>query len=271
MNPEVWWHLARAGGIVAWLMLTASVVWGVVLAVRPKSSRIRPAWLLDLHRWLGGLAVTFTGVHLAGLVLDSYVDFGVVDLLVPFASDWNPGAVALGVVATWLLVAVQITSMLRRRIPKRWWRRVHLTSYGLFWFATLHGITAGSDATHPLYVGTAIAVIAGGVFASSYRALAPGRTASPGRAQTAGSGSSSPAKRATATTMTAPASRPSPAPPTASIGKCRPTSTLPNPTSAASTNTTTPPPRGTTAATTTATANATAVVAEGNPSSSQGG
>ena len=54
MNPQIWWYLTRASGIVAWLMLTASVIWGIVLATKAFPEHRRPAWLLDLHRWLGG-------------------------------------------------------------------------------------------------------------------------------------------------------------------------------------------------------------------------
>ena len=99
MNPQTWWYLARASGIVSWLMLTASVLWGAALAIRASGPHVRPAWILDLHRWLGGLAVTFTAIHVGALVADSYVDFGFLDIVVPFASDWQPGAVAWGVVA----------------------------------------------------------------------------------------------------------------------------------------------------------------------------
>ena len=150
MNPQLWWHIARATGIVAWALLAASVVWGLLLSTRLARGRPTPAWLLDLHRFLGGAAIVFTLLHLVGLVADSYVHFDLVDLLVPFASSWKPGPVALGVVSLDLLAAVEITSLSMRRIPRRLWRAVHLTSYGLFWSATLHFVLAGTDATHPL-------------------------------------------------------------------------------------------------------------------------
>ena len=119
MNEQVWWYLTRASGIVAWLMLTASVIWGIVLSTKAFPEHRRPAWLLDLHRWLGGLAVSFTAIHLGALVADSYVHFGLADLTVPFSSQWKPGAVALGVVAMWLLVAVEATSLAMKRLPRR--------------------------------------------------------------------------------------------------------------------------------------------------------
>ena len=52
MNPQIWWYLARSGGIVAWVLLVASVVWGVLLATRVLKPHDRPAWLLGMHRWL---------------------------------------------------------------------------------------------------------------------------------------------------------------------------------------------------------------------------
>ncbi|MDH4119332.1 MAG: hypothetical protein OEW30_18270, partial [Acidimicrobiia bacterium] len=76
ITEKVWWYVARSSGLVAWLLLAAAVVWGLLLSTRILQERRKPAWLLDLHRWLGGLSVVFTGAHLAGLVLDSYVEFG---------------------------------------------------------------------------------------------------------------------------------------------------------------------------------------------------
>ena len=145
MNPHLWWYIARASGIVAWVLVTASVVWGLVLSTR-LTRRPKPAWFLDLHRFLGGLSVVFVGVHLAGLVADNYTHFGLASLLVPLASAWHPVAVAWGIVGMYLLVSIEITSLLMRRLPRRLWRAVHFTSFGLFAFTTVHALTAGSDA-----------------------------------------------------------------------------------------------------------------------------
>ena len=70
--------------------------------------------MLDVHRFLGGLAAVFVGVHVIGLLLDSFVAFGPTDVLVPLASSWHPVAVAWGIVAMYLLVAVELTSLGRR-------------------------------------------------------------------------------------------------------------------------------------------------------------
>ena len=154
MSSQLWWYVARAAGIVSWALVAISVCWGLLLAGRPIPGRsvgwARPHRLLDLHRYLGALAVVFTGIHVGALIADSYVNFDVVDVLVPFASSWRPGAVAWGVVGVWLLAAIEITSLARRRLPPRVWHGVHLASYPLFAMATIHGLTAGSDAVNPL-------------------------------------------------------------------------------------------------------------------------
>lgn len=173
----LWWYTARAGGVVAWVLLTAAVLAGLLLRSRLLGRLHHPAWLTDLHRHLGGLAVAFTAVHAVALLADSYVQIGPTDLVVPFASHWRPAAVAWGVVAFDLLVAVEVSSLLRRRIPRRLWLSLHLTSAPLWLFATLHAVWAGSERTNPAFRG----LLAGGVlavgFALTYRLVAPPRGA----------------------------------------------------------------------------------------------
>src|SRR5204862_328066 len=81
----------------------AGVLWGLVLSTKLLGKRPRANWVLDLHRFLGGAAVVFTGIHVASIVLDSYVHFGLVDVLVPLASSSHPVAVAWGIVALYLV------------------------------------------------------------------------------------------------------------------------------------------------------------------------
>jgi sulfoxide reductase heme-binding subunit YedZ len=174
MNAETWWFLCRASGIVAWLMLTASVLWGVVLSTDLFPRRRRVAWLLDLHRWLGGLTVFFIAGHVAAVLLDRNAHFRAVDVVVPYASAWRPTAIAAGVVALWFLIAVEGTALAMKRLSRKWWRDVHILSYSVFWLATLHAALAGADSSKPLYVVTSLAAVSVVVFAASYRILTHG-------------------------------------------------------------------------------------------------
>lgn len=169
MNSHFWWYVTRASGIVAWLLLTASVLWGVVLSTKAFPEQRRPAWLLDLHRWLGGLTVAFVAVHIASLVADNYVSFGLADVTIPFASNWKPAPVALGIVAAWGLIAVELTSLAMRRLPKKVWRAVHFGSYLIFWLTTLHAAFAGTDRSQALYQWTGAATIIVVAWAIVYR------------------------------------------------------------------------------------------------------
>ncbi len=139
------WYVARSGGIVAWALILLTIVWGLLLATRVLGRRPTPAWLLSLHRYLGALAVAFVGVHVGGVLLDSYTNFGITDVLIPFTGSWHPLAVAWGIVGMYLLAAIEITSLLRNRMSKRAWHAVHLLSYFLFATTTVHMLTAGTD------------------------------------------------------------------------------------------------------------------------------
>jgi predicted ferric reductase len=169
MNPQFWWYLTRSSGIIAWLMLTATVIWGILLSTKAFPNQRRPVWLLAVHRWLAGLMLSFLAIHLVALVADSYVSFDLADLTVPYASDWKPGAVALGVIAMWLLVTVQVTSLAMRRLPRRFWRIVHLSSYVAFWLTSMHAAFAGTDTTSWLYRAGAAASILAVAYALMYR------------------------------------------------------------------------------------------------------
>lgn len=171
MNEKIWWYLARASGLVSWLFLAVAVVWGLLLSTRLLQERRRPARLLDLHRWLGGLAVTFTAIHLGSLVADSYEHFGFREIAIPFASTWRPQAVAWGVAGLYALVAVQVTSLLMRRLPRRLWKGVHYLSFLLFFLASMHAAAAGADAGTVWYRVVSALVISATIFVTLYRFL----------------------------------------------------------------------------------------------------
>jgi DMSO/TMAO reductase YedYZ heme-binding membrane subunit len=146
VHGRLFWYVARSAGLVAWGLLALSVGLGVLLASRLAGRRPSPAWLQSIHCYLSGLASIFVVIHVLGIVADSYVHFRLVDVLVPLASSWHPVAVAWGIVAMWLLVAVELTSLARASLPRNVWRVVHMSSYPLFLLASVHMLSAGTDA-----------------------------------------------------------------------------------------------------------------------------
>jgi predicted ferric reductase len=181
------WYVARASGLIAWLLLAAATLWGLAMATKILGRRPRANWMLDMHRWLGGTALALTGIHVGALLLDQYIHFNVVSVFVPFASSWNPIAVAFGVVSLYLLLAVELTSLARSQLPHAIWRKVHYASFPLFVTATVHGLTAGTDSR--LFVSLVCMLAIGGlvIFLTALRVMhvpPPGQP-QPARAPTA--------------------------------------------------------------------------------------
>ena len=186
LDPKFAWYVARAAGLVAWCVCSASVIWGLLVSSRLIRRKGAPAWLLDLHRYLGTLAIVFTLVHLGGLWFDNYIHYGLRELFVPFAGEYRPVAVAWGVVAFYLLVAIQVSSWFMRRLPRRIWHAIHLGSIPLTVLATIHGFWAGTDRANLIVVWVAIAMCSAMVFLTGSR-VAARRAATPRGARRAGS------------------------------------------------------------------------------------
>lgn len=177
-TEQLWWFVARAGGIVSLVLAAAAVIWGLLLASGILERTPPKRWLLELHRWLGGLTVAFTAVHVGALWIDSFVDYSLIDLAVPFATSKTPGIwpMAWGIITAYLLLAVQLSSLAMKRLPRRWWRAIHMLSFGVLGTGIVHGATAGTDASRSLYVLGVIGLGLTTVFLSTYRVLTRRRT-----------------------------------------------------------------------------------------------
>ena len=158
MRSHLTWYVARGSGIVTWGLLVASMAWGLLYATRVMRRRVSLWWLLGVHRFLGVLAIVFTAVHVTALVLDHFINFSLTDVFVPFTSGWHPIATGWGIIAMYLLLAIEGTSLLKSRLPHRWWRTVHLASYPLFALATVHALSTGTDTRAVVGNGLAISI-----------------------------------------------------------------------------------------------------------------
>jgi sulfoxide reductase heme-binding subunit YedZ len=159
-----WWYVARASGLVAWGLVVASCTWGLLHAVRAFGRRPSPAWMLSTHRYLSALAIAFVAVHVVAIVADDFVHFGLVDVLVPMVSSWHPLAVAWGIVAMYVLLVVEGTSLARAHLSPKTWRGIHMLSYVLLAMVTIHLLTAGTDAKDLLPAASAVLIGVAAVF-----------------------------------------------------------------------------------------------------------
>jgi predicted ferric reductase len=144
-GPSAYWYLTRSTGAVALVLLTLAVTLGVV-DVRRYSTPTWPRFLLDtLHRNASLLALAFVAVHILTSVLDSFAPISLLDAVVPFTGSYRPFWLGLGALSFDLMLAVIVTSLLRRHVGQDAWRAVHWLSYGSWPVALLHGFGTGSD------------------------------------------------------------------------------------------------------------------------------
>jgi hypothetical protein len=146
MDTQILWFAGRATGAVSLVLFTAVVVLGILTAGRAGLTALPRAGFQRLHRSLSLVAIAFLVVHIVTTIVDGYVDITWWDVLLPFVAGYDPFWVGLGTVAVDLLIAIGITSALRRHLPRRVWRAVHLTAYAMWPVALLHGWgVAGGD------------------------------------------------------------------------------------------------------------------------------
>ena len=124
-NGKTLWYLTRGTGAVALILLTASVVLGVMSSTRLQTRRLPRFLVSGLHRNLTLLALVFLAVHVVSTVADGFAPIGFQDAFLPFISPYRPFWLGLGAVALDLLLALVVTSLLRNRIGLRIWRVLH--------------------------------------------------------------------------------------------------------------------------------------------------
>jgi predicted ferric reductase len=181
MKDQTFWFLARASGITAYLLITASMIAGLVVKSRPFGARVKAASALDVHRFITTLALAAIGVHGLAMVADATVQITFGDLVIPFTSPYRPLWTGLGVIAADLAVIVAISFPLKKRIGGRNWRRLHWATYSIFALSTAHGLAAGTDSAQPWAIRIYLGAVGAVAFATAWRAFAgPPRPATKG-------------------------------------------------------------------------------------------
>lgn len=171
-DVSFWWILARASGVAAYALITASMLAGVALRSRLVQRVASPVAKVEWHRVLATLGLAMTAIHGIALVMDDYVAIAPVDLVVPGGVGYRPLWVAAGVLALWLMVIVAVTAGMRRHVGAAVWKPVHLASYAVFVTATAHGVMAGTDSGRPWMAGAYLGAVALVVGVASRRFLA---------------------------------------------------------------------------------------------------
>jgi methionine sulfoxide reductase heme-binding subunit len=181
------WIVLRAAGIGAYLMLFASVAWGLIATTAIGRRRVAKPTAIAIHQFIATVAMVLLAVHIGGLLIDAFMPFGLLDVLVPFHGSFRPVAAAVGIVAMYTFVVVLVSSWLRKPLGTTWWRRLHLLAVPAFVLAMVHGVFAGTDTARPwmwwTYVATGglvlFLVLARGLTAGIRAVRAPRHDAAP--------------------------------------------------------------------------------------------
>jgi hypothetical protein len=173
------WLVARAAGLVAFGLLTLSVWLGLAMSTRLLAPK-RTKQLLGLHRTLAWMGLWMVGLHVGAILVDPFLHFGALAVLVPGTAPYRPGAVALGIVSGWLSLALAASFDARRWIGQKGWRRLHYATFAAFWLALGHALLVGTDLKGFGSPVTAILAAAPVLWLSFYRLLAPHQAPMPG-------------------------------------------------------------------------------------------
>lgn len=145
-EPKAFWYLSRATAFVSLSLLWVSMALG--LGITNKMARMWPGApaAFAIHEYVSLLGLAFALFHALIILGDKYINFTLVQLLVPFSTlDYKPQWVGLGQIGfyTWALVALSF--YIRPAIGQKTWRLFHYLTFGLYFLALFHGIFSGTD------------------------------------------------------------------------------------------------------------------------------
>ncbi|MEO6045785.1 MAG: hypothetical protein ABIQ47_17945 [Tepidiformaceae bacterium] len=144
------WMLSRVSGLVAFVLLSSSVVFGLLISTKAADGVLPRPFVFTIHQFLSVLTLTFLGVHAGSLLFDGFLHFGPVSLVVPFAAPYRPFWVGLGVISAWATAIVTASFWMRGHIGQKAWRKLHYASFVAYLLSLVHGVTAGTDTALPL-------------------------------------------------------------------------------------------------------------------------
>ncbi len=164
--PEVgvksYWFISRSSGLVAYLLITAGVLWGLVQSGGLFRRRVTPLLALGMHSFLNWLGLGMAALHGLILIGDGYININLARVLTPFLAEYRPIPVGLGIISFYLMLLLTLSFYARGYLGQRFFRILHYASFGIFLLVTAHGIFAGTDTGTIwwLYAGSLAAVAA---------------------------------------------------------------------------------------------------------------
>lgn len=168
-GPSWLWYATRGLGIATLIVLTGSVVLGIMTAVRWVGESTPGFVAAELHRNLSLIAIGLLAAHMVTTILDPFAQITVRDAIIPVGALYRPIWLGLGVVAMEIMVALIATSLLRERIGLRLWRWIHWVAYISWPLAVVHGLGTGSDSRAPWMIAVVASCVEAVILAAYQR------------------------------------------------------------------------------------------------------
>ena len=157
------WILGRAAGVASYVLLLLLVITGLVLS-HPWGRYLRlpsPRTRITIHATLSLFTLVFVVLHVVVLALDPWAKVGWIGALLPFASEYRPVAVSLGVLALWAGLITGVSARFAGHFMGRHWWPIHKVAAGVLVVVWAHSVFAGSDLTAltVFYIATGLFVV----------------------------------------------------------------------------------------------------------------
>ena len=160
-SEKAYWFISRSSGVVAYVLITLSVLLGLVQSGNLFRAYIAPLLSLGLHSFFSWIGLGLSLLHGIILVGNEYTDFDLPQVFIPFLSDYRPIPVGLGIIAFYLMLLLSLSFYARSYLGQENFRTLHYTSFVAFIAVTAHSLLAGTDSV-PLwwmYTGSLVAVL----------------------------------------------------------------------------------------------------------------
>ncbi len=185
-DSKLSWHLVRSSGVIAYLLLMASILWGLFISAQFVKDWSPGPVSMTVHSTISWLALILSLVHALLLLLDDYFTYTLGDLFIPFMGPYRPEAVGLGTLAFWVIVVVTLSFAVKKRLGHQTWKMLHYASYLSFALVSVHGLFAGTEGTQLGFrvlvaLGVVLVVLLLGIRMGKASASAPTGRAAAGR------------------------------------------------------------------------------------------
>ncbi len=174
-DSPAYWYLARTSALIGYFFVWLSMIWGLLLSTKIVKSRVSPALTFSTHEFLSLMGLGFALFHTFILLGDNYLNFSLVDVLLPFHATFKPGLVGVGIISLYLYALLTASFYVRKRIGRKLWRTLHYATFVLYIMVTAHGLLIGTDSAltvvRTMYLSAAASVL----FLVYYRILTTSR------------------------------------------------------------------------------------------------